>query len=132
MKLLKKYIPYVIILLPLLIAGVLRPFPFPEKIRQANQVILSSVPDRGNLFDSMELLIDFQPWRSDLWERLGREALNDGEYEPAIAAFQKGDETGELTIEGNIARADALILNGNHDLAKQILRENSTQVAGLI
>ena len=124
MKLLKKYIPYVIILLPLLIAGILRPFPFPEKIRQANQVILSSVPEQDNLFDSLELLIDFQPWRSDLWERLGRESLNAGEYEPAIAAFQKGDETGGLSIEGNIAWADALILNGNHDLAKQILREN--------
>jgi len=114
-----------------LIAVVLRLFPFPEIIRQSSQIIQTSINGKTTQTDSIMVLLNFQPWRNDLWERLGREHLDAGKYADAIVAFEKSDEFGGLSTDGSIGWADALILNGEREAGKSFLRNLSVSQADL-
>lgn len=52
------------------------------------------------------------PWRSDLWEFAGREALNGGDPVQAIVYLEKASEGGGLSREGYTLLANAYQQNG--------------------
>jgi tetratricopeptide (TPR) repeat protein len=73
----------------------------------------------------LQLLLDYEPWRGDLWERLGRVHLDNGKYGEAIDAFKKCQQLGSLSGDGEIWLADALISNENYTEAKDLLQQLS-------
>jgi tetratricopeptide (TPR) repeat protein len=73
-------------------------------------------------FDSIEMLLKFTPWRGDLWQQLGRIQMGLGDYTPAIDSFNNAQETGQLTNEGHLWLADAMISNGDSESARSMLR----------
>ena len=122
----------IFLLLPLIVLGILKPNPIPRDILDASYEINSITDNAGNDVERLTLLLQFQPWRSDLWERLGRDFLNKEAYSDAINAFKNGDKNGDLSIVGKIAWADALISSGDIDSAKQLLRANGSEGDSLI
>ncbi len=122
----------IILLVPLIGMGLLNTSPVPEEIAQINQEINSITSNRPDHIEELSLLLQYQPWRSDLWERLGREYLGEEEYAAAINAFQKGQSGEGLSSGGKIAWADALFSSGDIESAKQILRSTVTTQIELI
>lgn len=118
------------IALPVLLIAILKPLPFPESIRQAN-ADLSASTSADDQKPILATLLEFEPWRGDLWERIGRESLDEGDTTAAIQAFEQGETLGELSIDGKIAQADALILSGDVEAAKLKLRAITISQAAL-
>ncbi len=113
---------------PILLLTIFPTSPVAEKVLDANQVFHSSPIERNNEeSQSLQLLLDYEPWRNDLWERFGRVKLDNGEYTEAIDAFTKSRQLGGLTDEGEIWLADALISNDNFSEAKDLLRQVSAE-----
>jgi tetratricopeptide (TPR) repeat protein len=121
-----------VIFSPILLMVLFPISPVAQDILDANQTLQSSSLD-GNAGESqaLQLLLDYEPWRGDLWERLGRVLLDDGKYGEAIDAFQMSREKGGLSGEGEIWLADALISNENYTEAKDLLRQVSVEQKAL-
>ncbi len=119
-----------LILLSLVVIIAVNPLPYPESIRQSNLTLQmnSSVDDQ---IPGLKNLLDFEPWRGDLWERIGRAYLNDESYQAAVDAFAKAERFGRLTNTGRISQADAYLQNGDHETARQLLRTFPLGEAGL-
>ncbi|WP_208102975.1 hypothetical protein, partial [Escherichia coli] len=75
MKNVRPGITGLLILLPVLIAVVFQPFPYPETISQTNRSVQFIDNSETQQIDPLLLLLNFEPWRKDLWEKLGREYL---------------------------------------------------------
>ncbi len=124
-------LPGIIIILPLFLTGILQIQPYPEAISEANAALYSVDQGKSSAVEDLSTLLDFQPWRSDLWERLGREYLDSENFTAAIDAFEKGDNFGKLSTDGKIAWADALISGGELDSAKELLRLTASNESDL-
>jgi tetratricopeptide (TPR) repeat protein len=122
----------IILLVPLIGIGLLNTSPVPEEIAQINREVNSISANGADHVEELTLLLQYQLWRGDLWERLGREYLDKEEYTAAINAFQKGESTRSLSSGGKIAWADALISTGDYSSAKEILREIASLKIDLI
>lgn len=121
-----------LLLLPLMTFIMLNTHPIPREILDASYKVNTVTENTGDESEKLMLLLQFQPWRSDFWERLGRAFLDNHAYMDAIDAFQKGDANDGLSVNGKIAWADALISSGDIDSAKQLLRVNSSKGDSLI
>jgi len=132
MKRLHLLLSGMVIFSPILLMVLFPISPVAQDILDANQTLQSSSLD-GNAGESqaLQLLLDYEPWRGDLWERLGRVLLDDGKYGEAIDAFQMSREKGGLSGEGEIWLADALISNENYTEAKDLLRQVSVEQKAL-
>jgi tetratricopeptide (TPR) repeat protein len=111
-----------LIILPVILVGFVQTWPVPVAVRQANAAAQSAASDDALAISDLQLLLEYQPWRNDLWERLGRAYLNAARYTDALTSFQQAEDTGDLTSQGKIAWADALISSGEQQKAKQLLR----------
>lgn len=132
MKRLHLLLSGMVIFSPILLMTLVSISPVAQDILDANQTLQFSSLD-GNTGESqaLQLKLDYEPWRGDLWERLGRVLLDDGKYGEAIDAFQMSQERGGLSGEGEIWLADALISNENYTEAKDLLRQVSAEKKGL-
>jgi len=72
-------------------------------------------------------LLQFSPWRGDLWQRAGRLYMNNGDLEEAIDAFKHADTLGQLDSQGKVWLADALLGLDEKDQAKEVLRGVSAE-----
>lgn len=122
----------IILLVPLIGMGLLNASPVAEEIAQINKEINSISSNGTDHIEELTFLLQYQPWRSDLWERLGREYLDKEEYSNAIYAFQNGKSAQGLSSGGKIGWADALISSGEIETAKQILRMTATSENDLV
>lgn len=113
---------------PILLLTIFSITPVAQEVLEANQA-LHSTSVEGNIAESqpLQLLLEYEPWRGDLWERLGRVHLDNGKYQKAIEAFTKSRQSGSLSGDGEIWLADALISNGNYIEAKELLRQVATE-----
>jgi tetratricopeptide (TPR) repeat protein len=123
MKRLHLLLAGMVIFAPILLMSIVSLSPVALKILEANRVLQSSTIERNEDESlSLQLLLDYEPWRGDLWERLGRVRLDNGKYSESIDAFKKSRILGGLSGDGEIWLADALISNENHTEAKDLLR----------
>lgn len=128
MKKLDLLIAGMIIFSPILLLTIFPISPVAQNILDANQVLHSSSVEGTNAdSQSLQLKLDYEPWRGDLWERLGRVHLDNGKYSEAINAFTKSRQISGLSGEGEIWLADALISNENYTEAKDLLRQVSAK-----
>ena len=123
MKRLHLLLAGMVIFAPILLMSIVSLSPVALKILEANRVLQSSTIERNEDESlSLQLLSDYEPWRGDLWERLGRVRLDNGKYSESIDAFKKSRQLGGLSGDGEIWLADALISNENYTEAKDLLR----------
>jgi tetratricopeptide (TPR) repeat protein len=120
MKFFAQVVSGILILIPFLIGVVVPISATPPAIIQANS------DSRANNFEfelvSLQVLLDYQPARTDLWERMGRLQLNTGNYVKAIRSFTESQSHGGLSVDGHLWLADALISNNEVSKAKDLLR----------
>ena len=63
------------------------------------------------------------PWRLDLWESAGRYALHAGDSQQAIQYLDHVANSGQLTLDGNLALAEAYWQIGDLDMALDYWQE---------
>lgn len=62
-------------------------------------------------------LVAYMPWRGDLWELAGKQALAAGQANQAIDLLQRAEALGQLSPEGQSALGDAYARSGEMELA---------------
>ncbi len=77
--------------------------------------------DAGGERSALEGVLEFQPWRGDLWQRLGRLYMDGDDEQSALRAFEKAQELGQLDPLGQVWLGDMLINNGYGDAARHVL-----------
>lgn len=118
-----KLLVFLIILLPLG-AGLCQP-PIPHAISYSAG--LSSIRDSITSGDfaaelsGLELVLEYSPWRGDLWQRAGRLYLDSGQLDRAISAFERARSVQQLDAQGQVWLADALLSIGETGEARQLL-----------
>ncbi len=128
MKRLHLILAGMVIFSPILLMSRISISPVALNILEANRALQSSTfEENEDETLSLQLVIDYEPWRGDLWERLGRVHLDNGKYSEAIDAFKKSRQLEGLSGDGEIWLADALISNGNFTEAKDLLRQVSAE-----
>lgn len=94
--------------------------------RQVKNAYLSG--DTAVEIENSIKLLQFSPWRGELWQRTGRLYMNEGDLEEAIDAFERARELDQLDAQGKVWLADALLALDEKDRAKDILRGLTTEV----
>jgi len=123
MKRLHLLLTGMVIFLPILVLSIFSLSPIPKNILEANHSLQSSTfESKENEAHTLQLLLDYEPWRGELWEKLGRVHLDNGKYSEAIEAFNKSRQLNGLSGDGEIWLADALISSENYAEAKDLLR----------
>jgi tetratricopeptide (TPR) repeat protein len=69
---------------------------------------------------NLALVAEHLPWRSDLWEPAGREALQGGDPELAITCFKQAAAAGALSQTGYLRFGEAYQAAGNPYSARQV------------
>ncbi|MCL4560616.1 MAG: tetratricopeptide repeat protein [Chloroflexi bacterium] len=67
------------------------------------------------------------PWRADLWERAGSEALQAGNYASAEQSFQKAASLGRLSIAGQESLGDAYAAQGDLNTAVSVWNRQAVE-----
>jgi len=125
----------ILIWLPLLIALVVMLAPRPARLDAAWQSIQATsqtgTPEKG--LDELYLVVEYQPWRADVWEQIGGGEQQRGNLAAARRAFEQAGVTGELSPAGYLAWGQVLAQSGEVQAAQRIWqelleRENQPQV----
>ncbi len=128
MKFFRQLIVGAFVLIPTLAAFVINLSPLPNDYLNANRDRISYGLKNESALEASSLitLLEYTPWRGDLWLRLGRLQLNQAAFEDAVYAFEQANHSDALSIEGRVWQADALIGNGQVEDARDLLRQFST------
>lgn len=125
MKFWQKIICFNLIVLPLAASILLPLSPMPmeylEASKNTREAFLSG--ETATEIENTTTILQYTPWRGDLWQRLGRLYLNQGKIQDAADSFAKAREKKQLDPQGKIWLADTLLTLGEKDQARQILRE---------
>jgi len=62
---------------------------------------------------ALRLVVEREPWRSFLWEQIGREELAAARIPEAVAAFKQAQMLGQLSPEGHFQLIEAHVMAGN-------------------
>jgi tetratricopeptide (TPR) repeat protein len=127
MRLLKPFFIGLLILLPISTAFVVPLAPHPVELSKARQQVFTSNQkmDEVNELSALEIELKYTPWQGQQWLRLGRLRLNAGKPLGSVDAFNQAAALGALTTEGKLWLTDALIITGDAENAKTLLREFS-------
>ena len=89
--------------------------------------IASLEGDRNAEIEALTTMVEYSPWRGDIWLRIGRLQLDLGNYSESIKALDKAGNLGELSTENILWLSEALISNGETDRARDVLRQFSSK-----
>jgi len=118
-----KLLVFLIILLPLGAGLVQQPIPQALDYSDGLSSIKDSIAsgDFAEELSGLESVLEYSPWRGDLWQRAGRLYLDTGQLGRAISAFEQARSVQQLDAQGQVWLADALLSNGEIDEARQLL-----------
>ncbi|HTX78327.1 MAG TPA: tetratricopeptide repeat protein [Longilinea sp.] len=85
---------------------------------QAARVALS-VKQPLRAADELLLAVQWEPWRSDLWEQIGQNEMDGGQADKAVEVFQWADAIGGLSPQGQFELGQAYLTLGNTAQAKE-------------
>ena len=124
----QKLLMLLFLLLPLGFAALPKAGVLPENLTRSlhNERTALATGDAEMELAALEQVLEFQPWRGDLWQRLGRLFMDRGDAQSALYAFEEAQELGQLEPLGQVWLADMLIANGYGDAAKHVLRTITT------
>jgi len=108
------------IILPFIFVFLMGLSPLPYDVQKAYQNFQKASTNNTQPvleLSSLQKIVEWYPWRSDLWERLGMTALQVDQYNYAIQSFQQAELGGGLTPGGWIALGDAYLQTGDNQKA---------------
>jgi tetratricopeptide (TPR) repeat protein len=107
------------ILLPLVFVLILDLSPLPDRVSRAAREAYAAASQDQPVYevDHLGELVEFYPWRFDLWERLGIRAVDARQPEKAILALQQAGSEASLSNNGWLAMGDAYYQQGEYQLA---------------
>ncbi len=119
------------LLLLVLLSVLLGVSPFPREVgigfQRAHRALTFDAPSEAA--SSLARIAELLPWRADLWEEAGHQALAGGAPQQALSFFQEAAARGTLSPGGYLAWGDALQQSGNDYTAAQVW-EITNQVFG--
>lgn len=72
---------------------------------------------------ALRAVVEMQPWRSGLWERIAGLELDGGDYAGAVQAYAEAARLNNLSLAGKARRGDAYLLNDDAEQAALVWRE---------
>lgn len=77
----------------------------------------------ATMAEALRQVVLREPWRTALWERIGRAELEAGQPEQAIEALRKAEQAGVLSSEGRYRLGDAYLQQGDDRTAETAWRK---------
>lgn len=102
MKFLERVLISLLVVAPVLFAGVVTLAPRPVQLTEAwDKVQLYESNNQGEKASPYYLtILEFQPWRTDLWERIALNEYSAGNYAEAVTAYQSAEESHKISLNG--------------------------------
>lgn len=121
MKLTARSILPFLIIAPTILLGLWTLAPRPVELVDAWQKIYlyESNNQAARAIPYYQTILNFQPDRFDLWERIGSQNYRDGQFEQAVEAFQTAAAHQSLTPRGYFDLGNAFFELGNAEQASQ-------------
>ncbi|HEY9087009.1 MAG TPA: tetratricopeptide repeat protein [Anaerolineaceae bacterium] len=97
------------------VVAVLGFLPYPLAVRQGFRDARAAI-DAGNSAQAVKSLgkvVELQPWRNDLWQSLGVNALKASDPAAAIIALENARQARTITAEGLVALGNAYLQTGD-------------------
>jgi tetratricopeptide (TPR) repeat protein len=115
MELREKIQLLLIILIPLAAGLIGQPLATAVQYSMAVQAVTSAQNsgDAAAEEGALAAILEYAPWRGDLWQRLGKLYLDSGQLEEAVEAFGNAAATQQLDVQGVVWLAEALLSNGS-------------------
>lgn len=115
MKFLERVLISLLVVAPVLFAGVVTLAPRPVQLTDAwDKVQLYESNNQGEKASPYYMtILEFQPWRSDLWERIAGNEYSAGNYSEAVTAYQQADESHKISINGLFTLGSAYLQIGD-------------------
>lgn len=106
--------------LPLIVLIALKVYPRPYTVVDAFRAALAaqSFGQHQAAASAFRQVVDYEPWRSALWETIGEEELAAGKLPEAIQALTQADRAGVLSAEGQLRLGDAYLQQKEDRLAE--------------
>ncbi len=112
--------PVVKIILPLCLLILVRPIPVPSGVH-IGLIQARSAEEAGNpqlAAEGLRQVVLREPWRTDLWEPIGRAEYSAGRTEQALEALQAALESGRLSAEGRFLMGEIFVQVGDEAAAE--------------
>lgn len=96
-------------LIPLIVLPLLGIAPRPHELQRSLQNVQPAVSAgaAGRAAASLTQIVEYQPWRVDLWQVAGAYALLGGDAQAAVTYFEGGKSLNALSAAGYLALGDA-------------------------
>jgi tetratricopeptide (TPR) repeat protein len=111
----KWYSDFIKIFLPFIFVVVFRLAPLPELLHVNLQLAQYSQETQryDQVAENLREVVSHQPWRLELWEVIGIQEIETGNWGWAIEAFQQAAYSGILSVDGQVAMGDAYFQSGD-------------------
>ncbi len=124
MNIRQKLLSLILILLPLGFTATIPLSPlavdYVTASRKAREAFLNG--ERNTEIENIQVILEYSPWRGEVWQRSGRLYMDQGEDQEAIGSFEQAQSLRQLDAQGKVWLADALLGLNQKEKAKQILR----------
>lgn len=124
MKLRVKIPLLLLILIPLAVGLIGQPLATALQLDEAMRAFKSSLNDgdKSAEKDALATILEYTPWRGDLWQQLGRLYMDSGQAQEAIDAFENAAAAKQLDNQGVVWLAEALNSSGQIEEAGRVLQ----------
>lgn len=109
------YFDFIKIFLPFVFVVVFRLAPLPGQLYANMQLSQFSqeAQRHDQVAENLREIISHQPWRLELWEEIGVQEMESGNWGAAIEAFQHAANNKILSVDGQLALGDAYLQIGD-------------------
>jgi tetratricopeptide (TPR) repeat protein len=127
MKYLQRLLIFMLILAPIAVAMAVHTASEPLKYLQAAEEVSTSEKsgDRKGEISALQQVIIYQPWRADVWEKIGNLQFVTGNYQDAINTYVEASKLGELSMRELINEGKSWKESGDFEKAKTFYRQAS-------
>ncbi len=89
-------------------------FPYPQAVRRGFQDarIAQEAGQPGAAAEALYRVAEAEPWRKELWQAAGQNALQAGNLEMAVEALERARAEGSISPDGLVALGDAYLQQG--------------------
>ena len=127
MKWLQRFLIFFLAVLPLTAAAFVPTASEALDYLRANQQVYQSQQngDRKTEIAGLKVIVSYQPWRSEKWERLGNQQYATGDYQTALQNLQKASDLGAISARSIFNEGKSWNALGDNDKAKSFYRAAS-------
>jgi tetratricopeptide (TPR) repeat protein len=121
----RKFLHYLIIILPILLAAGLQLQPRAAPLQQALHSLKTSNVDSSSTVTLVHLnqVVEIEPWRGETWEQIGSLQMKAGQIDPAVKAYEQAYHQGALSLEGQDDLIQLYQRQGNLAAAISLIRK---------